>query len=229
MSDSLDASLTKLFDAERQVRRIHDLVAETPEDEALDAIARALPAALKEPDEEEASLRLVRLAQLLGEFEGARAVDMLIDVLNCEHPEARDMAGEQLESLAFDRFKEVAKGVERALLRLPVGSPALPELPYVFAEIPEPGVTKLLELFLKHDDADAVAATIEVAVEMGDPAFASKLEALKDDKRTVELADDGGDDGAEVTIGELAEEAIELLGDLDDDDDDGAEPPPKKR
>ncbi len=227
MTDSLDTSLTKLFDAERQVRRMHDELAEAPQEAALDAIGRALGAALKESDEEEASLRLVRIAQLLGEFEGPRSVDMLIDVLNCDHPEARDMAGEQLESLGFDRFKEVAKGVERALLRLPVGAPALPELPYVFAEIPEPGVAKLLELFLKHEDADAVAAAIEVAVEMGDPALARFLEPLQDDKRTVELADEASADGAEVTLGELALEAIDLLSDLDDDDEDEA--PAKRR
>ena len=231
MAESLDTSLSKLFDAERQVRKLHDEIAEAPQDSALEALSNALASALKESDEEEASLRLVRIAQLLGEFEGPRTVDMLIDVLASDHPEARDTAGEQLETLGFDRFKEVAKGVERALLRLPVGSPALSELPYVFSEIPEPGVAKLLEQFLKHEDADAVAAAIEVAVEMGDPSFARHLEVLRDDKRVVELADEGSEDGSEVTIGELALEAIDLLGDADEDDgDDEGEPsPPKKR
>ncbi len=229
MSESLDTSLTKLFDAERQVRKIHDAIAEAPQEAALEALSSALTIALKESDEEESSLRLVRIAQLLGEFEGARSIDMLIDVLASDHPEARDTAGEQLETLGFDRFKEVAKGVERALLRLPVGSPALPELPYVFAEIPEPGVAKLLEQFLKHEDADAVAAAIEVAVEMGDPSFARHLEALRDDRRVVELADEASDDGSEVTIGELALEAIDLLGDDDDDGGDDEAPAPKKR
>lgn len=228
MADSLDTALTQLFDAERQVRRVHDEMAEAPQEAVLDAIGRALTAAVKESDEEEANLRLVRIAQLLGEFEGPRAVDMLIDVLNTDHPEARDMAGEQLESLGFDRFKEVAKGVERALLRLPVGSAALPELPYVFAEIPEPGVVKLLTLFLEHEDADAVAAAIEVAVEAGDQAFTKHLEKLKNDKRTVELADEASEDGALVTIGELAIEAIDLLSDLGDEDGD-EEAPPQRR
>jgi HEAT repeat protein len=232
MAESLDTALTKLFDAEREVRRMHDEIAEASPDAALEAVSRSLEAALKESDEEEASLRLVRIAQLLGEFEGPRAVDMLIDVLASDHPEARDTAGEQLETVAFERFKEVAKGVERALLRLPVGSPALSELPYVFSEIPEPGVVKLLQLFLRHEDADAVAAAIEVAVEMGDPAFSRHLEPLRDDKRVVELADEASEDGSEVTIGELALEAIDLLSELDDDDDDGDDEPPsaqKKR
>ena len=219
MAESLDGALDKLFDAERAVRTLHDQVADAAEEDALEALSRALDAALKLPDADEASLRLVRVANLLGEFEGPRAVDLLIDVLAGEHAEARDAAGEQLEAVAFDRFKEVAKGVERALKRLPVGSPALPELPYVFAEIPEPGVVKLLGQFLGHDDADAVAAAIEVAVEVGDPSFARLLEPLREDKRTVELADDAAEGGSLVTIGELAIEAIELLADLDDDED----------
>ncbi len=103
----------------------------------------------------------MRIAALLGEHEGPRAVDALIDVLSSDHPEARRSAGEELEELAFERFKEVAGGVERALKRLPLGSPALPELPYLLAEIPEPGVIKLLGQFLVHSDPDAVAAAIE--------------------------------------------------------------------
>ena len=117
---------------------------------------------------------------------------------------------ERLESLAFDRFKEVARGVERALKRLPVGSPALPELPYLLAEVPEPGVVKLLEQFLSHEDPDAVAAAIEVAVEVGEPSIAASIEKLKDDKRTVEMSDEN-EDTAEVTIAELAADALSIF------------------
>jgi HEAT repeat protein len=132
-------------------------------------------------------------------------------VLSSEHPEARRAAGEELEALAFERFKEVAGGVERALKRLPVGSPALPELPYILAEIPEAGVMKLLGQFLGHKDPDAVAAAIETIAELGDPSAIQLLEPLMHDDRTVELADDGGETTSEASIGELATEAIELL------------------
>lgn len=223
MAKSIDATLNELFDAERATRRLHDELAERPADELLDALEGSLTQALKEPREEEASLRLVRIAALLGELEGPRPVDLLIDVLASEHPEARASAGEQLEELAFDRFKEVAKGVERALKRLPVGSPALPELPYILAEIPEPGVMKLLGQFLQHADPDAAAASIEALVEMGDPGGAKLIEPLLGDTRTVELADEDVDgEGSEVTLGELAEEALEILsedeGEADEDE-----------
>lgn len=213
MSSTAD-SLAQLFDAERNARRLHDAIADAKDPGTLEVLASAITAAQKE-DEEEASLRLVRVAQLLGELEGPKAVDLLIDVLSSEHGEARAAAGEQLEGIAFERFKEVASGVERALDRLPEGSPALPELPYLFAEVPEPGVFKLLERFLKHADADAVAAAIEVSVEMGDPSMVKHLEKLKDDARKVDL-DDGGR-AEEISIGDLALDAIGILNDLEDD------------
>ena len=209
--EDIQETLTELFDTERTVRELHDELAEMDSGPLLDVLTAALTAALEEPAEDEAALRLVRIAALLAEIEGPRSVDALIDVLASEVPEARRSAGEHLEEIAFDRFKEVAQGIERALVRLPVGSPALPELPYVIGEIPEPGVAKLLGRFLKHADPDAVAAAIEVMVETGDPGARHMLGALVDDRRTVELADEAGDSNAEVTIGELATEALSLL------------------
>jgi HEAT repeat protein len=217
--DEINQTLIKLFDAERAVRRLHDELAALPVGELLEPLGAALTAALKEPSEEEASLRLVRLANLLGEKEGPRVVDALIDVLSSEHPEARRAAGEELEALAYERFKEVAGGVERALKRLPVGSPALPELPYILAEVPEPGVVKLLGQFLQHKDPDGVAAAIETIAEIGDPGAIKLLESLLHDERTVELADDGGEATSEASIGELAAEAVELLQSFEGEDD----------
>jgi HEAT repeat protein len=219
---SIDKTLSALFDAERSVRRLHDELAQQQEAALLDALNDSLKAALREPDEDEASLRLVRIAALLGELEGPRVVDALIDVLSSEHPEARRSAGEHLEELSYDRFKEVALGVERALKRLPAGSPALPELPYILAEVPEPGVTKVIGQFLKHADADAVAAAIEALVQIGDPAVARLIEPLVEDTRVVELEEDGSDATTEVTIGELAEEALGMLEGVEEEGDDAS-------
>jgi HEAT repeat protein len=206
----LKNDLDGLFSAERKVRELHDKLAVAPADPLHDVVVPAIADAAK-LDEGEASLRLVRIAEVLAEVEGPRAMDALIDILATDFPEARHSAGEAIEEAAFERFKEVAQGVERALAKLPVGSPALPELPYILAEVPEPGVLKLIERFLKHQDADAVAAAIEVSADMGDPALVKHLERLTDDKRTVDMAADDSDEPSEVTIGELAEEAIDLL------------------
>lgn len=208
---AIDKTLNELFAAERAARRLHDDLARAAPDRLLDAIGDAMKAAKNEKDEDEATLRLVRLASLLGELSGPRAIDLLIDVLATEYPEARHAAGTEISELAYERFKEVALGVERALKRLPVGSPALPELPYILAEVPEPGVMKLLDQFLSHKDADAVAAAIESLVEIGDPVAAKSIGKLVEDPRMVEISDDGRDETSEVSIGELASEALDLL------------------
>jgi hypothetical protein len=218
-TSELQTNLEGLFSAERKVRELHDALAATPQGALLEALIPAIAEASKIDDENEASLRLVRIAELLADVEGPRAMDALVDILATELPEARHAAGEAIEEAAFERFKEVATGVERALARLPKGSPALPELPYILAHVPEPGVLKLIEKFLKHADADAVAAAIEVAADMGDPVVIKHLEKLQNDKRTVDMADEESEEPSEVTIGELAEEAIAILSGEDDEDD----------
>ena len=204
------AALGALYDAERAARDAHDELAQDDPARVLPAVERSCREALAMEDEDESSLRLTCLAELLGELEGPRVVDLLIDILGCQESDPRRAAGEALSGLAFDRFKEVALGVERALVRLPEGNPALAELPYLLAEIPEPGVTKLLARFLAHRDPDAVASAIEALVEIGDPSALPLLEPLAGDARRVELEDEGGTEG-DASIGELVSEARALL------------------
>jgi HEAT repeat protein len=208
----LALTLDSLFDAERAARRAHDelVQADPVRVLALLQVTTRKALALDAVDEDEASLRLVRVAGVLGEMQGPGVIDLLIDILGCDEPEARHAAGEALSGLAFDRFKEVALGIERALERAPEGSPALSELPYLLVDIPEPGVLKLLGRFLGHRDADAVAAAIEALVELGDPGAVALLEKLQTDTRRVQLEDEGGTEG-DATIGELAAEARGLL------------------
>jgi HEAT repeat protein len=210
--DDLASTVAQLFAAERAARKAHDELTEAEPERLLPLLERSTAQALTldEVDEDEASLRLVRIAALLGEMQGPRAVDLLIDILGSDEPEARRAAGEALSGLAFDRFKEVALGVERALERLPSGNPALSELPYLLSDVPEPGVLKLLARFLGAGDVDAVASAIEAVVELGDPAAVPLLERLLGDTRRVQLEDDGGTEG-EASLGELASEAIAML------------------
>ena len=210
-ADSLAATLDALFDAERAVRHAHVEIVDSDPKTLVPLLEKALRAAMSNDDEDERALRLVRIAAVLGELEGPKPIDLLIDILGCEDPEARHSAGVALEDLAYDRFKEVALGVERALERLPNGNLALAELPYLLADIPEGGAVKLLGRFLAHRDPEAVAGAIEALVEIGDPGAATLLEPLEKDTRTVQLEDDEGEDG-QVTIGELATEARQLLG-----------------
>jgi HEAT repeat protein len=205
--------ISALFDAERATRKLHlELSREDPRG-LLAALSLATRDALGAPDPDEASLRLVRISGLLGDIEGPAPVDLLIDILASDSPEGRVAAGEALEDIAFDRFKEIALGIERALSRLPQGSPALSELPYLLAEVAEPGCLKLLGSFLAHEDPEAVAAAIESLVELGDPAAAPLLKPLEKDSRQVQIEEEEGD-GGRVSIGELASEARQLLAEI---------------
>lgn len=201
-------ALHRLFDAERTVRGLHTELSGRGA-----ALLKAAQAAFVEAQapaisREERSLRLVRLAHLAGEIQAGGAVDLLVDILGDEEPEPRQVAGEILEDLAFDRFKEVALAVERALERLPDTNLALSELPFILSGVPEPGVLKLLAQFLKREGGDVVAAAVEAIVECGEPDAAKLLAPLRADKRVVTLDED---DPQEATIGELAEEAFLLL------------------
>jgi HEAT repeat protein len=212
-------TLAGLFEAERKARTLHAELVGSARNDLVTALRDATKEALVIDDEDEAALRLSRLALVLGDLDGDAVVDLLIDILASESPEARVTAGEALESLAFDRFKEVALGIERALGRLSKGSPALTELPFLLAEVGEPGCTKLLGRFLKHEDAEAVAAAIEAMAELGDPAAIPLLAPLEKDPRQVQIDDEDG--GERVAIGDLAHEAREILSEMH-------EPPPKK-
>ena len=208
-----EATLEGLFEAERRVRELLDELAGRGREAMMGTISAAIVAAADE-EPSEAAVRLVCLSRLLGEFDGADVADALIDILGSDEVEARREAGEQLQGLAYDRFREVADAVERALERLGEGSHALVELPYILVEIPEGGVVRLLKAFLEHGDGDVVAAAIEALVEIGDPSAAGALEALKDDQRicTVDEPEDAAALGTgEVMVGDLASEAIELL------------------
>lgn len=223
---TIGETLNALFDAERTARAHHAALRGEGDAKLIPELRAATAAALVLDDEAEASVRLVRLALLLGDLEGDAVVDLLIDILGGVSPEARIAAGEALEGLAFDRFKEVALGIERALARLPRGNPAFSELPFLLAEVGEPGCAKLLGRFLQNDDAEVVASAIEAMAELGDPAAIPLLAKLERDGRQVQLEDEEG--GERVSIADLAHEAREILEEMAAEANPAPPPAPKK-
>ncbi|MET0591977.1 MAG: HEAT repeat domain-containing protein [Polyangiaceae bacterium] len=219
---SVENALEELFQVEQKGRALADDIAGGPPDVVLTVLVDAIAQSRKLEDERERIARLDSIAKILGELGGPGGVDALVDVLGSDEPEARHAAGVVLEDMAFERFKEVALGVERALAKLPHDHLALSELPYILIEIPEPGVVKLVHRFLEHPNEEVVAAAIEACVELGDASSVAKLAKLERDTRLVELDDEGEADrtaDASVTIGELAKEARLLLQSLEPEDD----------
>lgn len=157
---------------------------------------------------DEAETRLRRIADLAAQIEGPMAVSVILRVLDHDEPSVRVEAGEALLDVAYERFKEVARGVELLLERKHTGH-SMRELPFVLAEVREPMPTQLLSRFLGHPDAEVVASAVEALAELGDPSAIPALERVLDDQREVEIEDL---DDATASIGDLAADAIVALG-----------------
>lgn len=212
MAGDIEAKIEKLQRAEEEVRRLQDELIEAAEGSRPALIAglrEAVTVGLGSGEGPEAAAELVPLAEILGELDGPEVCDLLIDLLGSEEPEVRFTAGRALQDLAFDRFKEVAEATERAIKRLPVNNQALRELPYVVAEVGEPGVPKILRGYLASPDAEVVSAAIEALAALGDPAAIPELRKLGRDARTVQIDDDESD--AQASIGTLSQEAIAMI------------------
>ena len=79
---SVSASLAKLIDATRSAKTLRAELARANRDEVLAEIKKSRDLAMKESDPDEQKTRLGCLATLLGEFDGADTVDLLIDLLD---------------------------------------------------------------------------------------------------------------------------------------------------
>jgi HEAT repeat protein len=204
--------LDSIFRAERDLRHAEGRLLDTRDKNALaNLLARATQEALDLRDEDEAALRLGRLADLCAQVPGPQMVDTLIAILDSDDESVRVQAGEALLDVGYDRYAEVARGIERALDRKHTGI-AMTELPWILAEIGEPSALGLIRRFLASDDGEICASALEALVSLGDPSGADALDALVDDPREVTVdGDDDEGEGLRTTIGQLAREAIAEL------------------
>lgn len=217
--------LRALFDADRTLREAERALLLSAAPEALaEVFSAAAKQALAADDAEREELELVRLADLCAQVEGPLAVETLIDILDHEDPVVRAEAGEALLDVAFERFKEVARAIERALSARREGL-AMEELPYILAEIHDPDPMPLLTRFLSHPRAEVVASAIEACVERADPAAVAKIEKLTDDTREVTVPEL---DDEKVTIGDLAADALAFFDEVFEDEEPEPQPEPTR-
>lgn len=207
---TLSDQLRRIFEADRTLRRAEAKLMVKRGDSALaDLLCEATTEALALDEGDEAAMRLERLADLCAQVPGPRMTDALIAILNHTEPRVRVAAGEALRDVGFERYAEVARGIERALAS-GIHGPAMSELPWVLAEIAEPSALPLIRRFLDHQDPVVTAAAIEALAQLEDPEAAVDLRRFVDDRRTVFLED--LDDEEETTIGDLAKDALGMLG-----------------
>lgn len=214
---SLEKSLSDLFDAERAAVAAEDRLLSAKPKELVPVLVRAVDEALRMRDENEAELRLRRLASLCGATEGPETADALIKILDFDDPGVRQVAGEELEDRAYERYAEFARAVDRALDRKSAGASML-ELPHIIAAVGEPSALLLLRRFLAHEDPEVCAEAIGAIAELGDRSAIDVLKTYAADQRVVSVADEE-DDELQATIGQLVVDAIELLESAPEQDD----------
>lgn len=207
---SLPDELQRIFDADRLLQKAESVLLRKKGSEELVALLeRETESALQMEDRKEGTMRLERLADLCAQVPGPRMTDALIAILNDGEPRVRVAAGEALRDLGYERYAEVARGIERALDRNADGL-AMSELPWVLAEVAEPSALPLIRRFLGHPSADVVAAAIEALAQLHDPEALADLQRFLGDSRVVIIED--FEDETKTTLGELAEDALDMLG-----------------
>ena len=207
---SLSDELQRIFDADRVLLKAESaLLRKKGSEELITLLEQETQGALQMEDRKEGAMRLERLADLCAQVPGPRMTDALIAILDDGEPRVRVAAGEALRDLGYERYAEVARGIERALDRNADGI-AMSELPWVLAEIAEPSALPLIRRFLDHPSADVVAAAIEALAQLQDPEALADLERFVGDERIVTIED--FEDETKTTLGELAEDALEMLG-----------------
>ena len=206
---SLSDELGRIFDSDRTLRMAElGLLRHKGSQELVALLERETEHALAMEDRSEGTMRLERLADLCAQVPGPRMTDALIAILNDAEPRVRVAAGEALRDLGYERYAEVARGIERALDRKADGL-AMSELPWVLAEIAEPSALALIRRFLDHLNADVVAAAIESLAQLRDPESIADLERFLGDSRVVTIED--FEEETRTTLGDLAADALEIV------------------
>ncbi|MBT8452890.1 MAG: HEAT repeat domain-containing protein [Deltaproteobacteria bacterium] len=206
---SLSDELKRIFDSDRALRMAeHGLLRHKDAVELVALLERETEHALTMEDRTEGTMRLERLADLCAQVPGPRMTDALIAILNDPEPRVRVAAGEALRDLGYERYAELARGIERSLDRKADGL-AMSELPWVLAEIAEPSALALIRRFLDHPSADVVAAAIESLAQLRDPESIPDLERFIHDARVVTIEDFEDED--KTTLGDLAADALDIV------------------
>jgi HEAT repeat protein len=202
--------ITRVLEADRALREARATALTVDDKRALlRAIDQEVTRAFTDKDSAEGGARLMTLADLLVDITGPEAARLLVRVLGHEEPAVRVAAGEGLVELLYDRYAEVARVLEAEVER-GTDVVALSEVPFILAEVGEPGGVGIVARLLKHADADVVGSAIEGLAALGDASVVKALEPLRNDKRRVTVEDETDGPG-EVTLGDLAEEAIAHL------------------
>ena len=114
---SLADQLRAIFEAERALRRAESELLQGDPQELSALLTQAVATAKGTHDPAEAELQLTRLADLCAQVPGDAMADAMLAILDEDQPSVRVQAAEALVDVAYDRYAEVARAIERTLSR----------------------------------------------------------------------------------------------------------------
>lgn len=205
----LDAVLQK----DKEAELLQEALLKKPRGEVLAAVTGVFDAHLDAAGSSEEQglgveiLRCFNILSIVGGEEGVRTLGRGLDHPN---PDVRLAAGEAILDVAAEDFSSLAPLVREVLASKQEGLRSLEELAYLLGDLEDPEAVDLLREFLGHPNPTAVAAALEVLVEIGDMKSIESIRKLVEDRREVWM--DAGEENEErATIGELASDALEIM------------------
>lgn len=205
--------IEQIVELDEKIAGLRARFEELPPQEQIEVLTAQFAKSIKKTSEDDpVSFHILRCAEMMGELDSPAVARALADGLGHENADVRLIAGDALHHMAEHGLDRIMPAVESALEE---GGLRAEEMPFLLVDIEEPEVVRIIERFLSSPNAEVVASAIEALAELGDSSAIGALEALRGDKRTVAVDEDEASQ-ADWTVGQLVEDAIEMLSSQED-------------
>ena len=200
--------LKKIIDLDEQIATLKEEFDAQSENEKAEVLEQRL-AGLQAEDfnKDDVPLALARCLDMIGGLGDDHAVRILARGMQHENADVRDLCGQVIYMLSEEGIAAIMPAVEIALEK---GGILAEELPYLLAEIEDPEAPRLIERFLKHDEAPVVLSSIEALLDCGDELTIDALKQLEGDKREITLEEEGKP-ADKTTLGAIVTDALGLF------------------
>jgi HEAT repeat protein len=210
---SAKETIQKIIELDEQIAELRESLEETPVEEQEKELVSRFDEMLESTTQDGMiSVAMIRVAEMLLGLESEGAIRSLGSGLGHANEDVRMISGDAFLHIASEGLEKVMPVIDDALEK---GGLIAEEIPFLLMDADLPEATDVLIRFLDQKDPEIVASAIEALAELGDPAAVPALNKFSKDERTV-TAEADGTEQAKWTIGQLCEEAIEMLSDKED-------------
>lgn len=201
-------TIQKIIELDEKISELRESLEETPIEEQEKELVSRFEEILENTGEDGMiSVAMIRVAEMLLGVESEGAIRCLGKGIGHVNEDVRMLSGDAFLHVASEGIDRVMPVIDDALEK---GGLIAEELPFLLMDADIPEATNVLIRFLDQKDPEIVASAIEALAELGEKDAIPALAKLTKDKRTV-TAEAEGTEQANWTIGQLCEEAIEML------------------